>query len=228
MAEVSHPNDRTRPSTSSSGISARGGDSAPSSIGTNVTRADQGSNVPAPTGLWPMADSDQVSQTDTVDNTKATTNIAPGFAQRFAAPSEEGEAVSNELAEGLTFLMTSKLEEKHLMETFQQYLKPANCDFLQVPKVNPIVWDNLSPKVRSTDLKGQRIQKPLVTGLTALVHSIESRKDKSLLKVDQDILAMLANAYFEMNALRGELIKPDLNQKYSHLCKPSVKPTVWG
>lgn len=91
--------------------------------------------------------------------------------------------------------------------------------------MNPLIWENLDGKTRSLDLKIQRCQKPLIKGMTALLTSMNTRDGYA--EPEQDSLALLASANYELNLLRKELIKPDLNQRYSHLCKPSVKSTEW-
>ena len=40
-------------------------------------------------------------------------------------------------------------------------------------------------------------------------------------------MALVANGLFELHMLRRELIKPELNKKFVHLCKAEVKPTKW-
>lgn len=77
---------------------------------------------------------------------------------------------------------------------------------------------------RTVDSKLQRCQKPLVKGLTALVASYD---DKDLSEREENALALLSNSLFELNMLRRDLIKPELNRRYAHLCKPSVKTTTW-
>ena len=57
---------------------------------------------------------------------------------------------------------------------------------------------------------------------------MRSMKDTpELNEIQQDAVALLANAQFELNQLRKDLIKPDLIPRYTHLCKPSVKTTQW-
>ena len=41
----------------------------------------------------------------------------------------------------------------------------------------------------------------------------------------QDALALICNANFELNCLRKDLLKPDLDPQVRHLCKPSVPAT---
>ena len=60
-----------------------------------------------------------------------------GFAARFATPSEEGPAISAELV--VSYLIGTKLGEKELSETADQYIMPSNCQNLVVPNVNPLI-----------------------------------------------------------------------------------------
>ncbi|KAJ8027150.1 hypothetical protein HOLleu_32204 [Holothuria leucospilota] len=62
------------------------------------------------------------------------------------------------------------------------------------------------------DLKIQRCQKPLVKALTALTVTLSK---KELSSSEQDALALFSNSVFEMNMLRKELIKPELQQKFA-------------
>ncbi|KAJ8026652.1 Vesicle transport protein SFT2A [Holothuria leucospilota] len=101
--------------------------------------------------------------TDSVDNDNTSTKTAGsdthtpmGVALKFAAPSDEGTPLDSELAGSVNFLLTNKLEEKQLTETGQKYLRPSNCDFLVVPKVNPVIWEHLTPATRSNDARLQR------------------------------------------------------------------------
>ncbi|KAJ8028369.1 hypothetical protein HOLleu_30577 [Holothuria leucospilota] len=147
-----------------------------------------------------------------------------GFASRFAGPSEIGPPVEENLACSMNYLITTKVEDENIMDTCQNFLQPENCEALVVPRVNPTIWDNLSATTRTVDSKLQRCEKPLVKGLTALVSSYDG---KELSETEENILALFSNSLFELNMLRRDLIKPELNQRYAHLCKPSVKTTQW-
>lgn len=107
-----------------------------------------------------------------------------------------------------------------------KYLPPSNCPILDVPKVNPVIWEKISPFTRiSRDLKLTRVQKLLTRGLTAYTRSLSSTH---LTETQQDALALLSNANFELNSLRKEQIKPDMNPAYSHLCKAPVTKFLFG
>lgn len=164
------------------------------------------------------------SKTSQVKSVEMEKPKALGFAARFATPENTGEPISDQLASSIDYLLSSKLEEKHLTETMDKYPQPRNSNNLLVPKVNPLMWENVLSKTRSLDLKLQRCQKPLVTGLIAMVKSFEGNEPS---EVQQDAVALLSNAMFELNNVRKELIKPDLHQRYSHLCKQSQLTTQW-
>ena len=151
-----------------------------------------------------------------------------GFASRFATQTDIGDPLPDKLNSSVNFLMTHALEENHIVETCDKYPQPENSQ-LVVPKVNPIIWDNLSGKVRALDLRLQKCLKPLVKGMTAMLRTANTSRGEAeeLTDTQQDAIALIANASYELNTLRKSLIKPDINSRYTHLCKPSVKTTQW-
>ena len=42
-----------------------------------------------------------------------------------------------------------------------------------------------------------------------------------------DSVALLSHSLFELNSLRKQFIKPDINPKYAHLCKAANPVTQW-
>lgn len=143
----------------------------------------------------------------------------PLLAAKFAQPSDVGEAVDNGIAQSAAYLLTHKLEEKTIEDTSAKYPVPKNCSAAEVPKVNPPIWDNLKSSTKSRDLKLQRIQSSLSRGLVALMRTLDSSQ---ISEEQQDALALLSNTNFELNCLRKHLIRPDLNSRFTHLCKPTT------
>ena len=144
------------------------------------------------------------------------------FAARFCGPNETGKPLDAELAQGIRCMMTEKMEEKALNEVMEGYETPAKLPELCVPLVNETIWTSLSPKVRSVDCKMQRVQKYIIKGMTAGLTDMTAADAK---KNNEDSWACLTAANNELNMLRRELIKPELNQRFAHLCRPSVKVT---
>ncbi|XP_071512068.1 uncharacterized protein [Diadema antillarum] len=146
----------------------------------------------------------------------------PVLAAKFAKPGDTGLPVYEDLASSTTYDISHPLEEKVLEETASKYPAPSNCVYLATPKVNGPIWDNLPQHTRGRDAKLQRVQKSLTKGLSALIQSFPSPR---LTDTQQDALALLCNANFELNSLRKELMKPDMAATYSHFCKPSTPVT---
>ena len=141
----------------------------------------------------------------------------PLIAAKFAVISDIGDAVEDEIAQSATYLLTHQLGNKALEETAAKYALPSNCQAVDFPKVNPFIWDNLPTNTKSKDLKLQNIQKSLTKGINAFTRSLSS---DNITDSQQDALALLCNSSFELNCLRRELIKPDLDAKCARLCKP--------
>ena len=169
-----------------------------------------------------FTDPPHLTQSQTEAATSAHEKVVPALAAKFAAEAVVGPDLNDEIAETTTFLMHNKLGEKVLDETTAKYLPPANCATLDAPMVNQTIWNNLTASTRSRDVKLSRVQKSLTRGLTAFAQSLHP---STLSEKQYDALALLANANYEMNALRKELIKPEMNSAYSHLCKASTPVT---
>ena len=146
----------------------------------------------------------------------------PTIAAKFAMPTDIGDPIDEEVAKSTTYLMTHQLELKVLEDVVGKYPSPNNCQLIDVPKVNPPIWDFLPPATKSRDLKLQRVQKSLTKGLNAFTRSLSAGR---MSDTQQDALALICNANFELNCLRKELIKPDINSRFAHLCKPSLPAT---
>ncbi|XP_071502116.1 uncharacterized protein [Diadema antillarum] len=146
----------------------------------------------------------------------------PSFAAKFAVSACVGDPINDELANSTNYLISHCLEEKSMEESAANYPAPSNCPNLLV-KVNPVIWDNVTQTTRSRDVKLQRVQKSLTRGLCAFLQTLPT----DLNEAQQDALALLCNANYEMNCLRKELIKPDMNAAYAHLCKPTTPVTAF-
>ncbi|XP_072019840.1 uncharacterized protein [Amphiura filiformis] len=168
-----------------------------------------------------------------IDNTSTATQpsmIKPvdkasdlGFAARFAVIDTLGDSIQDSIASGIDYLSGNPPDTAELSNTYDKYKCPSNCTNLVVPLVNSEIWNNVPSHTRSWDLKLQKLQKPLVTGIIALARGLSATDSADL--EHQDALALLTSANFELNCLRKESIKPSLNSKYHHLCKPDVKVT---
>ena len=172
--------------------------------------------------LSAMPDTDDDPLNITPPDLGKQSQTVPPMAARFAAPSQVGEPLNEEIAETVNFMMTEKLDAKSLEDAATKYTCPSNCPLLEPPRVNLTIWENIPTSTRYRDIKLQTIQQSLVKGIHAFAKSLESA---SMTENQQDAMALLCNANFALNSVRKEFIKPDMNQQYHHLCKPSTKVT---
>lgn len=94
----------------------------------------------------------------------------------------------------------------------------------------------LSRKTRSVDLAVQRVQEPILQGLSALTNlagklvkdTTNSKTPDTCQVLNQvmDSVALLGNTNWKLNMKRREHIKPYLNPPYIRLCKEDIKPST--
>ena len=117
--------------------------------------------------------------------------------------------------------MREKANEDKITGLKKQHETPENCTTLSETKVNQGVWKNLDESARSTDLKFQKVQKSLVKGIIIIVTEVNKLNVDDTVGSLMDGLLLLANANQELNYRRRELMRPQLNASYRHLCSPS-------
>ena len=76
---------------------------------------------------------------------------------------------------------TKKPAKEQLSKIQAKYLRPRNCEYFKVPRVNPELWDDLLDTVKSRDVGFQAFQKGLIKGIVP-VASLASKLEW-LLKV---------------------------------------------
>ena len=152
---------------------------------------------------------------------------------------ESGPAAEKQLADFINNLWSKKLPDSKLKDKSAKYLRPANCETLATPRVNPEIWDKLSHSVKQQDLRSSSTQKTVGTAGAVLCKSIEmllemknSKQPKSdsdiqkLIKLNTDAVALLGHAHVDLSHRRRESIKPHLNKDYVSLCASHVPVTA--
>ena len=122
---------------------------------------------------------------------------------------ETGPYVDTELASIAKTLIKDGLPEEKLQDKMSKYHRPGNCENLTKVRVNQAVWDNLSPSVRSHDVKMQKVQTSLFKGMCALISMTNKLLDQissfpvgnELLQEATDAFAFIANANIELTAV---------------------------
>lgn len=131
-------------------------------------------------------------------------------------------AINDELAKIFQTLLKDKMPEHKLKSKVEIYVRPENVE-LRVPKVNPLIWNQLASNTRAHDARLQKSQGVLVGALIANVKAANIAltkygNDKELLTLLTDSVAMGLQFYQEVNHSRRVAMKPDLHKDYASLC----------
>ena len=136
--------------------------------------------------------------------------------------------INTNLAAIVSKLLKEKTEEDKLTEIEKRYPAPKNCDRLAETRVNLAIWNNLSEKARTADIKLQKVQKSFVKGATAVVSVVNNLITASGMPSKNEVvnnlmdgMLLLANANMELNVRRREALRPELHASYRYLCAPS-------
>ena len=149
-------------------------------------------------------------------------DLLPNIAQGLAVEDKTGQPVNDVLAIIVTSLLKERLADEKLQDKLKKYLRPANKEFLKTPRVNPLIWGQISAGTRAGDAKSQKIQHVLVGAVSAIVRATEYVLNKG---GDQDLLTMLTDSIAFMlqcnqdhNHSRRLAMKKDLHKDFAALC----------
>lgn len=176
----------------------------------------------------PPAPKRQKSDGDGASLSEESNAILSQLEKQYNVTDQDGPDLNASLAKIVKNLLGEKTDEEKLNEIKKRYPKPKNCEILTETKVNSAIWNNISDKARTGDIKLQKAQKALVKGITAVVQVINEVLNESEMPPKEKIVdtlmdgvQLLANANIEVNIRRREALKPELHTSYRYLCAPS-------
>ena len=221
--------------------------------------SDQSSTKKAKTGLLPESVPDNESDSETLlrndeqghpngngntseEDEQQPVNMADvddplleEIAQSLDETQRPGDPVSEKLALIANKRWNHKLTDDQLKEKAEIYLRPANCDKVVSPRVNPEIWAKLPRAVRGDDHKLFRVQNQLSTVTYLVVKAtdvlLKAKSDPKRLKIDYlvrmstDAVALISHASHEIAQRRREIIKPHLHRDYIELSSQEVPVT---
>jgi hypothetical protein len=144
------------------------------------------------------------------------------IAQSLDETERTGDHVSDKLVLIANKRWNHKLSDDQLKEKAEKYPRPANCDKVVSPRVNPEIWAKLPRAVRGEDHKLFRVQTQLSTVTNLLVQAtdmlLKAKSDPKSLQIDDlvrmniDAVALVSHASHELAQRRREIIKPHLHR----------------
>ena len=154
--------------------------------------------------------------------------------KEFDDSESTGPKINQHLANITNKRFSSKLEFGKLKEKMALYDRPANCESLVVPKINPEIWGKLNSAIKSQDLRMANVQKAVVKASTAVAISVEmvlnsksnvQEQKSKLISTMSDAIALLGHASYDMSLRRRELLKPAINKELRSLCGQQTQVT---
>ena len=120
---------------------------------------------------------DDVLSTKSANNIENTTpakrpdprsqvSLIDSLTQAFTSSKKTSPAIAGKIAELVDSMLVGGLSTGTVKERAEKHSPPENCKYLLVTTVNEEIWDLLSRKTRSVDLTFQRVQEPLLQGLS--------------------------------------------------------------
>ena len=73
----------------------------------------------------------------------------------FKGTEKSGPAIDKGLADVVNEGLRSVGQSEEVKKLWEKFISPSNVDNLQVPKVEPIIWRNLSDKGKATDAESR-------------------------------------------------------------------------
>ena len=142
-----------------------------------------------------------------------------------------GPPISEKLAELTNGLLKEGLSKDQISTINQKYLKPKNCPFLEAPKVNSLLWNQLKQEPKNLDTSLQKGQGFLMSALYAMItvcnDLAQNHNDVKSLTTLTHALVLGLSANRQVNLARRDLLRPHLNKPYQSLCNPSTPITSY-
>ncbi|XP_044183238.1 uncharacterized protein LOC114975636 [Acropora millepora] len=142
-----------------------------------------------------------------------------------------GPPISEKLAELTNGLLKEGLSKDQISTINQKYLKPKNCPFLEAPKVNNLLWNQLKQEPKNLDTSLQKGQGFLMSALYAMItvcnDLAQNHNDVKSLTTLTHALVLGLSANRQVNLARRDLLRPHLNKPYQSLCNPSTPITSY-
>jgi hypothetical protein len=148
---------------------------------------------------------------------------------------EQDERCSGKINERLAKIVNegicARINEEKRKDLLAKHFKPANCDSLQVPRINKGIWTSLGRKARGSDLKLQNSQTLVCKAFYPLLHLMDLLMSKTTNKVEtkstdvrnalmlaNDTFKIMQMAFSDLSQRRRDFLKPEMAKEFKTLC----------
>ena len=168
------------------------------------------------------------SSTQDIETTQAPLGghkaLLKAIAQDLNLKDKTGPAIEGELTELMNALLKDKMSADVLKTKLDQYLRPENVEGgLRTPKVNPLIWNQISASMRTLDSGSQKNQSTLVGSTIAMAKAADRvmkkyAEDSELLALVTDAIALAIQCHHEASYARRLAMKKELHKDYGSVC----------
>lgn len=153
--------------------------------------------------------------------------LLKAIAQDLNLKDKTGPSIEGELAELMNALLKDKLSANALKTKLDQYLRPESVEGLRTPKVNPLIWNQISASMRTRDAGSQKNQSTLVGSTIAMAKAADRAMkkyagDSELLALITDAIALAIQCHHEASHVRWLAMKKELHKDYDSVCSTVV------
>lgn len=154
-------------------------------------------------------------------------NVLADIARDLDVSEKTGPAASEGLADIVNSLLKEKLPDEKIQSKIDLYPRPQNVTGLRTPRVNHLIWNQISATSRTNDSRTQKSQNSLVAGVVAMIKATDLvlqsalKDNKDLVKFMTDAIALTLQGHHDLNTARRRAMKNDLNKDYAALCSSS-------
>ena len=165
------------------------------------------------------------------DAQSSNDDVLNDIAQDLNADERTDPDINEKLAGIFNNLLKSKLSKDKLKEKMDKYARPANMADLRIPRVNTLIWNQLSDNMKAQDRKAQKAQAILMGSINAGIKAAnlaisKYAGDRELVKLLSDCVALALQYNHEVNQGRRISMKKELHKDYAAIC--NVHPAEDG
>ena len=138
-----------------------------------------------------------------------------------------GPAIEGELAELMNALLKDNMTADALKTRLDQHLRHENVEGLRTPKVNPLIWNQISASMRTQDAGSQKNLSMLVVSTITMAKAADRvmkkyAEDSELLALVTDAIALAIQCHHEASHARRLAMKKELHKDYGSVCSTVV------
>ena len=158
--------------------------------------------------------------------TQPTSDVLSDIALDLKVKELMGEPINEGLASIVLSLLKEKLSDEKVQKKLVQYPRPQNVEDLKIPRVNPLIWSQLTAQNRTHDSKAQETQSALVGSIAAMIKAadlaLRQQQNKKTVTALTDGIALAIQSFQDMNIARCLAMKNDLHHDYAALCSSTT------